>query len=223
MHIPDGLMAPAVVALGWIISLPILVFVNRRMKHLVNEETIPLMGVLAAGIFVAQMLNFPIGGGTSGHLIGAALAAIILGPVTAVVIITTILIIQCLLFGDGGIVALGLNILNMSIIAVLAGWFVYERIPLKEERMRIFAASWASVFIASLACAAQLSLSYSMTGGDFGVQASIAFSLMLGYHAVIGFGEGIITTGVVAYLSVVSPEILKFPKFNISSTAEVVD
>lgn len=212
MHIPDGLMAPAVIAIGWIISLPVLVMVNRRMKSVIDEETIPLMGVLAAGIFVAQMLNFPIGGGTSGHLIGAALAAILLGPVAAVVIITTILVIQCLLFGDGGIVTLGLNILNMSIIAVIVAWFVYKRIPVGEERTRIFTASWASVFIASLACALQLAMSHSLSGGEYGVDAIVAIPLMLGYHAVIGIGEGVITTGIVAYLSSVSPDIMRLAK-----------
>ena len=217
LHIPDGLMAPAVLAVGWIITLPLLALVNRRMKGKMNEENIPLMGVLAAGIFVAQMLNFPIGAGTSGHLIGAALAAILLGPAAAIAVITTILIIQCLLFGDGGIVALGLNILNMAIIGVLVAWFVFTRMPAREERVRIFAASWASVFFGSFACAVQLALSHSLTGGEFGVDAWIAFPFMLGYHAVIGIGEGIITTGVVSYLSVVSPDMLRLPKFGILS------
>ena len=225
MHIPDGLMAPAILALGWLISIPLLALVNRRMEGAVNSENIPLMGILAAGIFVAQMVNFPIGAGTSGHLIGAVLAAVLLGPVAAIVIITSILVIQCFLFGDGGIVALGLNILNMAIIAVLVGWFVYTRFPVKEERVRIFAASWASVFIASFVCAAQLALSHSLTGGEFGVDASIAFPFMLGYHAVIGIGEGVITTGVIAYLATVSPEILKLPKLGLfpSRPVGVVD
>jgi len=211
-------MAPAIVAFGWFISIPLLALVNRRMEGAVNEENIPLMGILAAGIFVAQMVNFPIGAGTSGHLIGAVLATVLLGPVAAIVVITSILVIQCLLFGDGGIVALGLNILNMAIIGVLAGWVVYERFPVMEERVRIFAASWASVFMVSVVCAAQLALSYSLTGGEYGVDASISFPFMLGYHAVIGIGEGVITSGVVAYLSVVSPEILKLPKLGLSSS-----
>jgi cobalt/nickel transport system permease protein len=225
MHIPDGLMAPAVLALGWLLALPFLMLANRKMEHAVNEENIPLMGVLAAGIFVAQMVNFPIGAGASGHLLGGVLAAVLLGPVAAIVVITCILVIQCLLFGDGGIVALGLNILNMAIIGVLVGWVVYTRLPVKEERIRIFAASWASVFIASLACAIQLSISYWLTGGEFGVDASIALPFMLGYHAVIGIGEGVITTGVVAYLATVSPEMMKLRKLELfpSDPVGVVD
>ncbi len=223
MHIPDGIMAPAVLALGWLISLPVLMIVNRKMKEVMNEENIPLMAVIAAGIFVGQMINFPIGAGTSGHLMGAVLAAVILGPIAAVVVITTILIIQCLLFGDGGVVALGLNILNMAVIGVLVGWLVYSRIPLGKESSRILAASWASVMVASFACALELSLSYSLSGGEFGVHGSISIPLMLGYHALIGFGEGIITTGVISYLSVVSPEMLRISNLRLGGMKGVTN
>jgi cobalt/nickel transport system permease protein len=209
-----------IVVLGWIISIPILYLVNWRIKGQMDEKNLPLMAVLAAGIFVAQMLNFPIGAGTTGHLVGAALAAILVGPLAGIVIITTILIIQCLLFGDGGIVALGLNILNMAIIGVLVGWFVYVRFPVKEERIRIFAASWASVFLGSLACASQLALSHGISGGEFGVDASIAFPFMIGYHTLIGIGEGVITTGIVAYLAAVSPDMLKLPKLGLLTVPE---
>jgi len=223
MHIPDGLMAPAVLAAGWVISLSVLYLVNRRLKGTMNDENIPLMAVLAAGIFVAQMLNFPIGGGTTGHLVGAALAAILLGPLAGIVVITTILIIQCLLFGDGGITALGLNIFNMAIIGALAGWYVYRYLPLKDEKTRIFTASWLAVFLGAFACASELALSYSISGGDYGIKAVIAFPAMLGYHALIGVGEGVITTGVIAYLSHVFPEMLRLPRITFKGIVEVAE
>lgn len=222
MHIPDGLMAPLILALGWLLAIPILYIVNRRLNGTMDEKNIPLMAVLAAGIFVAQMLNFPIGGGTTGHLVGAALAAILLGPLAGIVVITTILMIQCLLFGDGGLVALGLNIFNMAIIGVLVGWYSYTKIPLKDERFRTIIASWLSVVIVSLVCAIELAASYSLTGGDYGIKASIAFPTMLGYHVLIGIGEGIITTGVIAYLAKTSPEMLKLPKITFRHVKEAV-
>lgn len=186
-----------------------------------EDESIPLMAVLAAGIFVAQMLNFPIGGGTTGHLVGAALASIVLGPVCGIIVITTILIIQCLLFGDGGITALGLNILNMAIIGALVGWYFYRLLPFKSEGVRISIASWLAVFLGAFACALELAMSYSISGGDYGIKASMAFPAMLGYHAVIGLGEAIITTGVITYLSHVSPDMIRLPKITFSGVVEV--
>ena len=126
MHIPDGLMHPAIVLMGWLLAIAGVGLSLRIMNRRVRDEDIPFMALLAAGIFVAQMLNFPIGGGTTGHLVGAALAAILLGPAAAILIMFTILLIQCLLFGDGGITALGLNTFNMAIVGSLTGWFVYE-------------------------------------------------------------------------------------------------
>ena len=122
MHIWDGLADPAVILVGWLIALLVVYLSIRKLNRELHPRCLPIMAVLAAGIFVAQMLNFPIGGGTTGHLVGAALAAIMLGPVAGLMVIVTILLIRCLLFGDGGITALGLNILNMGIIGTFVGW-----------------------------------------------------------------------------------------------------
>jgi len=207
MHIPDGLMSPIVVAGGWVLAVMVLVFVLRKVNKELDEKQIPIMAVLAAGIFVAQMLNFPVGGGTTGHLIGAALAVILLGPFAGILIISVILVIQLFLFGDGGITALGLNILNMAIIGCSVGWFAHRIIPYKK--MRVFAAAWLAVFIGALFCALELAVSYGLSGGTYGISASISIPTMLGYHAVIGVGEGIITVGIVSYLAHVSPETFK--------------
>jgi len=125
MHIGDGIMAPPIWALGYIVAIPILAYATKKTGNALGNTQIPVLGVLAAGIFVAQMLNFPIGGGTTGHLVGAALAAILLGPYAAIVILTIVLIVQAFLFGDGGVTALGFNLLNMAIISSFTGYAIY--------------------------------------------------------------------------------------------------
>ncbi|MBI0584642.1 MAG: energy-coupling factor ABC transporter permease [Methanomassiliicoccus sp.] len=205
-------MAPEVWIAGWVVALIGLGLMFWRMGKRLDERTMPMMAILAAGIFVAQMLNFPVGGGTTGHLIGAALATILLGPYAAMLIITAILTIQCLVFGDGGVTSLGLNILNMAIIAPLV---TYGIMTLFGARNRVTAtpvAAWASVFFAAAVCAAELALSYSISGGAYGITGTLAFPAMMGYHALIGIGEAAVTTGVVLFLSKVSPEMLKLNK-----------
>ncbi|UCE74227.1 MAG: energy-coupling factor ABC transporter permease [Methanomassiliicoccales archaeon] len=221
MHIPDGLMEPIIWGIGWIIALVFVALASRILNKRIHEKQIPLMAVLAAGIFVAQMINFPIGGGTSGHLIGAALAAMLLGPYAGLIVITTILIIQCLIFGDGGITALGLNIVNMGIIGCFVGWGVHKIFPEKYRTFGIFLGSWTAVFIGAFICALELAISFSLSNGAFGIPAHIAVPTMLGYHAIIGIGEGIITMGIISYLSHTSPDILKMPKITIRTSKEV--
>ncbi|MCU0852063.1 MAG: energy-coupling factor ABC transporter permease [Thermoplasmata archaeon] len=206
-------MDPAVAAMGiaeFVIVLGAVLLLTRKS---LNEKDLPRVAILSAGIFVAQMVNFPIGGGTTGHLIGAALFAILVGPMLAMIGMTVVLIIQALMFGDGGITAFGLNALNMAIIAPLAGWGVYSLMDeilgkgLKSARIiSVGIAAWASVFLAACAAAAELAVSYAISGGDFGIAATVSIPAMLGYHAVIGVGEAIITCGVVAYVWHVSPE-----------------
>lgn len=223
MHIPDGLMDPAVAAIGWAqfaIVIAVALFLSRTR---VKDKDLPRIAVLAAGIFVAQMLNFPIGGGTTGHLIGGALFAILAGPVVAVIGMTVILLIQALMFGDGGLTAFGLNAVNMAVIAPLMGWGVYTMLkPLLSrgeasagkaftagEALAIGAGAWASVFVAAAACAAQLAVSHEISDGAFGIAATVSVPAMLGYHAVIGVGEAVITVGVAAYVLRVAPEMFK--------------
>lgn len=222
MHLPDGLMEPRILVIGWIIALIIISISTWRVNKNIDKRFIPLMGILASGLFVAQMLNFPIGGGTTGHLVGAAMAAIFLGPYVGIIVMTVILIIQCLLFGDGGITALGLNILNMAIIGCFLGWYVYRIFPKKYRIPGIFTASWLAVFIGALACSIELAASYSLSGGEYGIKAIISIPTMLGSHAVIGIGEAIITTGVIKYIDNVSPEMLKMPKIMLRSVKEEV-
>ncbi len=182
-------------------------------RGVLRDKELPRTALLSAGIFVAQIVNFPVGGGTTGHLIGGALFAIMVGPAMAIVGMTVVLMIQALMFGDGGITALGLNGLNMAVIAPLTGWGAFNLIkPIASrserfgERMAIAVASWASVFVAAAACAAELAVSHSISSGAYGIAATVSVPAMLGYHAVIGIGEAMITVGVVAYVRQVSPE-----------------
>jgi len=137
-------MDPIVFGAGWLITVIMIAISIRIVNKRVDSRQIPLMAILAAGIFVAQMLNFPIGGGTTGHLVGAVMAVVFLGPYAGMIVITVILIIQCLLFGDGGVTALGLNILNMAIIGCLVGWYVHRIFP---KRFRNIAAIPIMIFL----------------------------------------------------------------------------
>lgn len=223
MHIPDGLMSPAMAAIGWVLALIMIALTIRILDGRVDDRQMTLMAILSAGIFVAQMLNFPIGGGTSGHLLGAAFAAILLGPFAATLIITVILIIQALMFGDGGITALGLNIINMAVAGSFTAWFVFRLFPKRFGVPGMFAAAWSAVMAGAALCSLELAISYSVTGGAYGIAGEIAFPAMLGYHVLIGIGEGIITTGMVTFISQVSPDMLAIPKITLRGTGGVVD
>jgi len=195
VHIPDGFLNIATVATTYAVSTGGIGFGLRQARKKLAENHVPLMGIMAAFIFAAQMLNFPIVGGTSGHLIGAALAAILLGPWAAVLIMACVLIVQCLIFQDGGLLALGANVLNMGIIASLAGYYLYRlstRLLGDDRRGKLFGsfiAAWGSVFLASIACAIELWVS-----GLLAIQ--VALPAMAGWHALIGIGEGLISVGV---------------------------
>ncbi len=214
MHIADGIMAPPIWILGYVIALPLLAYAIRRTRDDLGEAQIPLLGVLAAGIFVAQMLNFPIGGGTSGHLIGAALAAILLGPYAMILIMTVVLIIQALLFGDGGVTALGLNILNMAIVGGGIAYVIYyafNRDGPNPHKIRwygsTFVAAWAAVVAGAIACAVELGASAAINP-EYGIPLEVAIPAMGITHMFIGVGEGIVTVLIVAFIAAVRPEII---------------
>jgi cobalt/nickel transport system permease protein len=207
MHIPDGFVSTGTAAATWLASAGSVGYAVRRVNQELNERQVPLMGVTAAFIFAAQMMNFTVAGGTSGHLLGGALAAILLGPWAGMLVLTSVLAVQALLFQDGGLLALGANVFNMAVVGVLVGWVVYTTLRrLLGDRtwaMMVsgFAAAWLSVFIASLVAAAELAIS----GTSPWVVALPAMGLV---HVLIGIGEGLITVGVLAFLQVARPDLL---------------
>ena len=121
LHIPDGFVSAPVAAVGWVLAAAAIALAARRADRNLDERAAPLMGVMAAFIFAGQMVNFPVAGGTSGHLVGGALAAILLGPWAAIIVMTAVVALQALLFQDGGLAALGVNTLNMAVISALVG------------------------------------------------------------------------------------------------------
>lgn len=207
MHIPDGFLNTGTTVAAWAVSAGGLGYAVNRVNRELGERQVPMMGVTAAFIFAAQMLNFTVAGGTSGHLLGGALAAILLGPWPAMLVLTSVLVVQALLFQDGGLLALGVNILNMAVIGVLVGWVTYVglRRLLGEKTWATmvsgFSAAWLSVVIAALACAVELALSGTSPW-------QVALPAMGLVHMLIGIGEGLITVAVLAFLRVTRPDLL---------------
>ncbi|MBF0498856.1 MAG: PDGLE domain-containing protein [Candidatus Riflebacteria bacterium] len=191
MHIPDGFLDARTIGLSFGLAAIGVTVAASEVRAEEHPKKVPLMGVAGAFIFAAQMINFPIIGGTSGHLVGGVLAATLLGPAAAVIVMTAILTVQCFLFADGGVTALGANIFNMAIISPICGYafyrFVRRLVPGDIGRIAgaTFAA-WASTVLASLACAGQLAISGA---GDPG----IILPAMTGIHMLTGIGEGIMT------------------------------
>jgi cobalt/nickel transport system permease protein len=205
MHIPDGFLSPSVFISGWAVALGVLSYAFRKTQQMLKEKIIPLMGVMAAFIFAAQMLNFPVLGGTSGHLLGGVLAAVTLGPFAASIVISLVLVVQCLIFQDGGITALGANIFNMAIIGTIASYYFYrvlrQALLKKNILVSVFIAAWFSVVFAASFCAMELSLS--------GVSPlKIVLPAMLFVHVFIGLGEAIITTLVLSFILKVRPDLI---------------
>src|SRR5688572_16165978 len=165
------------------------------------------MGVLAAFIFAAQMMNFPVAGGTSGHMLGGALAAILLGPWAAIIVMTSVIGIQALVFQDGGLAVLGANIFNMGVATAFVGYAVYKLIAAAGRYSRsfilsaTFAAAWISVMVAALLTSIQLVISDTS-------ELSIVLPAMMGVHALIGIGEGLISVGAVALVLSARPDLL---------------
>jgi cobalt/nickel transport system permease protein len=199
MHIPDGFLSVVVSVVMWIISLVFIGLALKKVKNELGDREVPLMGVLAAAIFAGQMLNFSVTGGTSGHLLGAAIATVLLGPWAAVLVMTSVVSVQALIFQDGGVLALGANIFNMGIVGVFVSYAVFTLLQkvLAKFKWGLFAsgfiAAWTSIFIASLACALELAVSGTSP-------ANIAVPAMAAIHALIGVGEGLITVGALAFL-----------------------
>ena len=198
MHIPDGFIDGKTSATAAVLSIVGVGLALRQVQRELPPRRIPLLGLAAAFLFVAQMVNFPVLGGTSGHLIGGVLVAALLGPSAAVVVLTTVLIVQCFLFADGGVVALGANIFNMGILGVLGGYVIYRAVSrvLPDPRGQVTAvafAGWCSTLLAALGCAGQLAWS-----GTVGWSAG--FTAMISVHLFIGLGEGLI--GALVFLGI---------------------
>lgn len=204
MHIPDNFLSLVVSVLCWVVTVATLsVAVSKTSKSL-GEKQIPLMGVMAAFIFAAQMINFPVLGGTSGHLLGGALAAIVLGPWAGMLTMTAVIAVQALLFQDGGLVVMGANILNMGLVTAAIGYGLYRGLYEQSKGVRLAVigfAAWLSVMAAALLTTLEIWLSGNAKLG-------VIFPAMMFVHAFIGVGEALITVAAIAFIMQTRPDLL---------------
>jgi len=209
MHIPDGFLSTPVWATLDLAVVPAVGYFARRAQGL-EQSKVPLLGVMGAFVFAAQMINFPVGVGTSGHLIGAALLAYTLGPAAASVVLTAILVVQALVFQDGGTLALGANVLNMAVIGLLAGYLPYQIWGSgRWRRPAIFLGAMLSVLVSAL-----LALSELLASGV--AMPSAALRVSIGLFMISGLIEGAITVAIVGALESMNVGMLRVPEASVS-------
>jgi cobalt/nickel transport system permease protein len=206
MHIPDGFVNLGTAVATYAASAGAIAFSVRRTANRLHERQVPLMGVMAAFVFVAQMINFKVIGGTSGHLLGGALVAILLGPWAGTLVMTAVLAVQALVFQDGGLLALGANMFNMAVVGVWSAYAVYRTIRRVWPGQRGavvggFAAAWISVVLASVVAAVELGVSGM-------APLRVVLPAMGLVHMLIGIGEGLITTAVVTFVAATRKDLL---------------
>lgn len=207
MHIPDGFLTARVALSLNAVSAAGLVYAARRIKIEAAGRLIPVMGMLSAFVFAAQMLNFPVLGGTSGHLVGGALLAILLGPTAGFVAMAAVVIAQALFLQDGGLIALGANLFNIGAVAVWGGYLVYRLATGSDPGPRraaaaAFAAGWFSLEFSALSCALMLAFSGV-------IPLSVGLPAMCGYHALIGLAEGALTAGILSVIRSARPDLAR--------------
>lgn len=209
MHVPDGFInAPVSVGAGVVAAAGIAVCLRGARREL-DDRTAPMAGLVAAFVFAVQMLNFPVAAGTSGHLLGGALAAILVGPYTGALCVAVVLLVQGLFFADGGLTALGVNVTDMSLVTVVAGYLVFriaaKALPSTKSGIvaSAFLAALISVPVASLAF-----VGFYALGGTTDVSLGAVATAMVGTHVLIGIGEAIITALTVGSIVAVRPDLI---------------
>jgi cobalt/nickel transport system permease protein len=209
MHVPDGFLdAPTSVATG-VIAVGGIALALRGARRELDDRTAPMAGLVATFVFAGQMINFPVGAGTSGHLLGGTLAAVLVGPWTAVLCVSTVLLVQALFMADGGITALGTNITLMALVGVAVGWLVFKAIrAVLPSRLGVVApAAAVAAFVSVPVAALAFSLLFAV-GGTAPVATDKVVIAMVGWHLVIGLGEAAITALVVASVVGVRPDLV---------------
>ena len=204
LHIPDGFLTLVISLICWAITVITLSVAISRTNKSLGEKQVPLMGVMAAFIFAAQMINFPVAGGTSGHLLGGALAGIMLGPWAGMLVMTAVIAVQGLLFQDGGLLVMGANIMNMGLITVAIGYGLYRAVLGSSTTVKLAVvgvAAWLSVMAGAFATSLQLWLS-----GTSNLQTVVL--AMLSVHALIGIGEALVTVAALGFILRTRPDLL---------------
>ena len=209
MHVPDGFLdAPTSVATAAVAAGGVALALRGARREL-DERTAPLAGLTAAFVFAVQMVNFPVGAGTSGHLMGGLLAAVLVGPRTAVLCMTVVLMIQALLFADGGLTALGTNVTLLGLVAIAVGWGAFRLLTavLPKTRSGVLVAAGTGAFL-SVPVAALVFVGLFAVGGVADVPVGTVAAAMGGVHVLIGLGEAAITVAVVAAVLTVRPDLV---------------
>jgi cobalt/nickel transport system permease protein len=209
MHIPDGFIDGTTSAGAGLVAAGGLGATLRRAGQVLDERRVPLAGLVAAFVFAVQMLNFPVASGTSGHLLGGALAAVLVGPSVGAVCVSVVLLVQALLFADGGLSALGLNVLNMALIGTFAAYllFVGLRRLMPSRPGSVVVASGVAAGLSVVVASAAFTVEYAL-GGAGGASVSTVAGAMVGVHTLIGIGEGIITGLVVSAVLATRPDLV---------------
>ncbi|GGX77604.1 energy-coupling factor ABC transporter permease [Streptomyces hiroshimensis] len=209
MHVPDGFIDAPVSAATAVVAAGAVAVSLRGARRELDDKAAPLAGLVAAFIFAVQMLNFPVAAGTSGHLLGGALAAILVGPYTGVLCISVVLLMQGVLFADGGLSALGVNISDMGVVTTVVAYAVFRGLVrlLPRGRASLTAASFAAALVSVPAAAAAFTLIYAV-GGTTDVPVGKVFTAMVGVHVLIGLGEAAITALTVSAVAAVRPDLI---------------
>lgn len=210
MHVPDGFLDVPTSAATAVVAAAGVAVALRGARRELDDRTAPMAGLVATFVFAGQMLNFPVGAGTSGHLLGGALAAVLVGPWTALLCLSVVLTVQALLMADGGITALGTNVTLMGVVAVLVGWgvFVALRAVLPKRLGSVAPAAAVAAFVSVPATALAFTGLFAV-GGQAPVDLSTLLTAMLGWHAVIGLGEAVITGLVVGSVVSTRPDLVR--------------
>ncbi len=209
MHVPDGFIdAPVSVGAGLVAAAGVAVCLRGARREL-DDRTAPMAGLVAAFVFAVQMLNFPVAAGTSGHLLGGALAAILVGPYTGALCVAVVILVQALLFADGGLTAIGVNVVDMSLITVVVGYAVFRLLVrlLPYSRRTVVGSAFVAAFV-SVPVSALGFVGFYAIGGTTDVALSTVLTAMLGVHVLIGLGEGLITALTVASVVAVRPDLV---------------
>jgi cobalt/nickel transport system permease protein len=209
MHIPDGFIDVGVSAGGGIVAAGGIGVCLRKAARTLEEKQAPLAGLVAAFIFAVQLLNFPVAAGTSGHLLGGTLAAVLVGPWTGAVCVALVLVVQALFFADGGLSALGLNVLNMALVTTFGGYLIFTgvRAVLRRSKGSVAAASAAGAFVSVVLAAGFFVVEYAL-GGTGNAPVPAVAAAMLGVHTLIGIGEAVITSITVGAVVAVRPDLV---------------
>jgi cobalt/nickel transport system permease protein len=209
MHVPDGFIdAPVSVGAGLVAAAGVAVCLRGARREL-DDRTAPMAGLVAAFVFAVQMLNFPVAAGTSGHLLGGALAAILVGPYTGALCVAVVILVQALLFADGGLTAIGVNVVDMSLITVVVGYAVFRLLVrlLPYSRRTVVGSAFVAAFV-SVPVSALGFVGFYAIGGTTDVALSTVLTAMLGVHVLIGLGEGLITALTVGSVVAVRPDLV---------------